>query len=391
MNAFKFSCPHCQQNIEATPEYAGLQINCPNCQTPMVVPKVPTAAVPKPGKLTKVPSTVQYGATTPAIATAIARKAKKPRVGLYVGLGVGAVVAVAAILFVPKLLDKYHEHQAAVAAEQAAANAPPPPPPPPDLKADEILKKVGAAYKGFSSYGAQGDSVGTIDLSQINPAAKEPQTVTAKLSILLGRPDLYRIEWERQAGPKSLKGAAWSSGKGDYVLTGTAATKVQNRQVALSTAGAASGTLCASLAGLFFDATNSLTVALKHYAKTNNETLNGRKCYVLTGQIASQNVLLWIHKDDFLIAQAEVVLGGKMDDSMMAGLSAAQKTQMQMMSKLKGNIMETYKNIEMNKVLNADAFQAAFTPNTFTPNTTPKRKAPGGARPPGRAGRANPE
>jgi hypothetical protein len=113
----------------------------------------------------------------------------------------------------------------------------------------------------------------------------------------------------------------------------------------------------------------------------------------LTGQIAFQNMVLWIHKDDFLIAQAELVLGGKMDDAAMAGLTAAQKMQAQMMSKIKGNIIETYKDIVTDKVLTADAFQTAFTPTTFTPTTNPanpKRKGPGEARTP-KPGRANPQ
>ncbi len=371
MNEFKFSCPHCQQNIEATPEYAGVQINCPSCQAPIVVPKTPTAPVPRPGKLTKAPSTVHYAATTPVMATAMARKAKKPRIGLYVGLGVGAVVAVAAILFVPKLLDKYHQHQEAAAAEQAATNTPPPPPP--DLEADEILKKVDATYKKLTSYSVQGISVGTIDMSQISPAMKEPQTLTTKLSLRLGRPDLYRMEWEREAGTQQIKGAVWAAGKGDFVHTGTTTTKLKNRELALTTAAASSGTLGMFIAALFFDETNSPAATLKNFAKTNNQTLNGQKCYVLTGQIASRNVLFWVHKSDFLIAQAELILGGKVDEASLAGLTLVQKAQMEKASKLKGNFIETYENIEANKVLNPGDFETAFPPNA-TPMTRQPRQ-----------------
>ena len=338
MNEFKFSCPHCQQNIQATPEYAGVQINCPSCQAPIVVPQATAAAAPRPGKLTKAPSTVHYAATTPVMAAAMARKAKKPRVGLYVGLGVGAVVAVAAILFVPKLLDTYHQHKEAIAAEQAATNAPPPPPP--DLTADEILKKLGATYKKLTSYSAQGVSIGTIDMSQISPAMKEPQTLTTTLSLRLGKPDHYRMEWDREVGTQHLKGAVWAAGKGDFVHPGTVTTKVKDRETALNTAAATSGTLGIFTAALFFDETNSLAATLKNYAKTNNETLNGKKCYVLTGQIASQKVLFWVHKSDFLIAQAELILGGKVDEATLAGLTLAQKAQMERASKLKGNFIE---------------------------------------------------
>ncbi len=361
MNEFKFSCPHCQQNIQATPEYAGVQINCPSCQAPIVVPQATAAAAPRPGKLTKAPSTVHYAATTPVMAAAMARKAKKPRVGLYVGLGVGAVVAVAAILFVPKLLDTYHQHKEAIAAEQAATNAPPPPPP--DLTADEILKKLGATYKKLTSYSAQGVSIGTIDMSQISPAMKEPQTLTTTLSLRLGKPDHYRMEWDREVGTQHLKGAVWAAGKGDFVHPGTVTTKVKDRETALNTAAATSGTLGIFTAALFFDETNSLAATLKNYAKTNNETLNGKKCYVLTGQIASQKVLFWVHKSDFLIAQAELILGGKVDEATLAGLTLAQKAQMERASKLKGNFIETYQDVETNKVLNPNDFETDFPPN----------------------------
>jgi hypothetical protein len=385
MNEFKFSCPHCQQSIEATPEYAGVQINCPSCQAEIVVPKTPTAPVPRPGKLTKVASTVQYGATTPKIATALARKNKKPRVGLYVGLGVGAVVAVAAIFFVPKLLDKYHQHQEAVAAAEAAAKNPPPPPPPPDLAADEILQKVGATYKKLTSYSVQGISIGTVDRSQISPAMKEPQTVTTKLSLRLGRPDLYRMEWEREVGKQQIKGAVWAAGKGDFVHPGAVTAKVKDRETALNTAAASSDTLGVFIAALFFDETNSPAATLKNYAKTNNETLNGQKCYVLTGQIVSQkvlsqNVLFWVHKSDFLIAQTELILGGKIDEAALAGLSLVQKAQMEKASKLKGNYIETYQDIVTNKVLNPGDFETSFPPNA-TPQPKqqrePRRPRPG--------------
>jgi hypothetical protein len=34
----KFSCPHCQRHIQAGPEYAGMQINCPSCNGPIIIP-----------------------------------------------------------------------------------------------------------------------------------------------------------------------------------------------------------------------------------------------------------------------------------------------------------------------------------------------------------------
>ncbi len=367
MNEFKFSCPQCQQNIQATPEYAGMEINCPNCQTPMVVPPAPESAAPKPaGKLSKAPSPVQHTPVSPVAAgSTVPRKVKKSRTGLYVGLGVGAAVIAAGIIFGPGLLDKYHEHkEKVVAAEIAATNVPPPPPP--ELTAEEILNKIDSTYKGLRSFSMHADSVGNIDMSQVNPALKEPLHPTAKLSILLGRGGKYRMEWEREAGPQIVKGAVWSAGKGDFVRTGTSAKKVKNREAAMNTARSMSGTLGVGFGDLFFSTNDTLSSMLKNFSKMNNESVNGRKCYVLTGQAPgqgnSQKVVFWVAKDDFMVVQAKMVLGGTIDTSAMPGLTPAQKKQIEAMSKIKGDMTETYTDIETNKTLKDSDFQVADVP-----------------------------
>ncbi|HTI99854.1 MAG TPA: hypothetical protein VL527_13315 [Dongiaceae bacterium] len=44
----KFSCPHCQQHLEAGADYAGLQINCPACNGSLTVPGPAAPAAPPP-------------------------------------------------------------------------------------------------------------------------------------------------------------------------------------------------------------------------------------------------------------------------------------------------------------------------------------------------------
>lgn len=51
MAEIKFSCPNCQQHIQADEGYAGVQINCPACQTGMLVPGNPAAPPPPPPPL----------------------------------------------------------------------------------------------------------------------------------------------------------------------------------------------------------------------------------------------------------------------------------------------------------------------------------------------------
>ena len=46
MAEFKFFCPSCGQHILCDTGHSGMQINCPACQHPIVVPQAPAAAMP---------------------------------------------------------------------------------------------------------------------------------------------------------------------------------------------------------------------------------------------------------------------------------------------------------------------------------------------------------
>jgi len=388
MSEFKFSCPNCQQNIAATNEYCGLQINCPGCNAVITVPDAPeappTTASPHKNKLSMAPSTVQHANTSTVMAAATVRKAKKPRYGLYIGLGCGALAAVAAILLIPKAMDKYHQHQEVVAAEIKATNTPVQLPPP-DLSASEILQKMTAAYKTYTSYSADGESVTEMDMSAISPALTTPVETKTKISVRLARPSLYRLEWEKTpaVGAKVTQGSVWSAGSGDFLKNGSASSRMKNRETALATAGSNSGTMSSVIASLFFDQNGSMSPMLNSFSKTNNETLDNRKCYVLTGHLGFQNLHIWVHKDDFLIPRLEIVFGGKMDESLLASLPAAQKAQMQKMEKIKGNITETYSEIATNQTMNSDAFQSAIpiVPNQPTQHKVKRdSRSPRGSR-----------
>ena len=222
-----------------------------------------------------------------------------------------------------------------------------------------------------------------MDLSQVNPKLTQPQTVTTKLSLRLGRPDHYRMEWERDAGTQHIQGAVWAAGKGNFVHTGNTTTKVKDQETALTTAAASSGTLGMLTAAVFFGATNSPATVLKNYMKSHSETLNNQKCYVLTGQLGHMNLMFWIRKSDFVIAQTELILGGKVDEAELAGKSYAQKAQLERASKLKGNFIETYQDIVTNKVLNPNDFETSFPPNATPQKPTQKRQHGGGKHGPG--------
>ncbi|HUD48029.1 MAG TPA: hypothetical protein VMR33_14445 [Candidatus Baltobacteraceae bacterium] len=387
MSEFKFSCPNCQQNIAATSEYSGAQIMCPACNTPLVVPAAPDSPPPAHGsKLSMAPSTTSHAATgTAFVSQGPPTRRKKKRTGLYAGLAAGGCGILGVIIFWHPLDElgrstytKYIHHDV-VALEQAPTNVPPPPPP--DLATEDILQNVADTYKGLTNYAVKGLSVAVIDISAIK-AGQPKQNSTEGVSLELGRTNLYRLEWELKTSGAPFKGVAWSAGKGDFVGYGPyPAAKAKNRETALATASAASEAQCIALAQLFFDDTNSVARQAAAFAKTNGPNLatriNGRNCYVLDGEFAAHDLVLWIDKESFLIPQIQFVFGGKLDETTLKGMPPAEKNQLMTWAKLKGTITETYQNPDVNQDLTASAFDTEFAP-TLTPEM--QQAGPGRAK-----------
>ncbi len=385
MSEFKFSCPNCQQNIAATSEYSGLQINCPSCQTVLVVPAdpnapAPSALVPDPpkggGRLQMSKTTAAPEPASSASAAAIMYGShlvlkKKSKTGLIVGLSLGACAIVAAIIFGPTLMKKFkHEEQAAAAV--AATNEPPPPPPP--LTTQEILQNVADAYKGMTDYSAQATTLANLDMSALVPGKTAPVLINTTSSLQLGRTNNYRLEWEQKVSGTTIKGAAWSAGKGNFVGYGPVApSKVKTRQAALLPAESAL-LLSSGIADIFYSDTNSLAADVKSFTKTNGPSLNtGQDCYVLAGEENHLSLLVWIDKKNFLISQIELTLGGKMDPAELKKLPSAERNQMMTFLKLKGSVTETYDNIHTNQNLLASSFESSYQPPANVPGAQSQR------------------
>jgi hypothetical protein len=367
MSEFKFACPNCKQNIQATPEYSGRLINCPSCQTPLMVPAAPEEAAPAAGRLSVAASTPHPQASSSAAAafySAQPVRKKKAKTGLIAGLALGAIAIAAAIMFGPALLKKFkHGDQpdaAAQAAAQAATNAPPPPPP--DLTTVEIMQNIGDTYKGMTDYSAQAKTVATLDMSALVPSKTAPETISTTSSLQLGRTNNYRLEWEQSHAGTTSKGAAWSSGKGNFVGYGSVPpNKVKTRQLAMFPAASAL-IMSGSIADLFYSDTNSLAADVKDFTKTNGPSLNGKDCYTLVGEENHQSVVVWVDKSTFLINQIELTLGGKFEQAELKKLPVAERNLMVAFSKIKGTITETYDNILTNQNLLASSFETSFKP-----------------------------
>jgi hypothetical protein len=369
MSEFKFSCPNCHQNIQATSEYSGLQINCPSCQTQLVVPPDPNAPAPAaaPGgaRLSMAASTPHPQAAAGAAAAMSMYtpvKKKKSKTGLIAGLSLGACAVAAAIYFWPTIMQKFkHEDQAAMLAQQAATNEPPPAPP--ALTTEEILQKVGETYKSMTDYGAKARTDCNLDMSGLLPG-KGTISMNTSSALQLGRTNNYRLEWEQTSSGKTVKGAAWSAGKGNFIGYGPyPPSKVKTREDALLPAGANFFLLSDAIAELFFSDTNSLAAEAKDFTKTNGPSVNGKDCYVLAGEQNHQSVVMWVTKDGFLISQIQVTLGGAIPDAELKKLPSTQRNAMMILSKVKGTVTETYDNIQTNQNLLASAFESPYKPN----------------------------
>ena len=46
MAAFLLTCPHCGAELEVQDEWRGMEVTCPNCQNPFVIPQQEYAAGP---------------------------------------------------------------------------------------------------------------------------------------------------------------------------------------------------------------------------------------------------------------------------------------------------------------------------------------------------------
>jgi len=390
MSELKFSCPHCQQSIEATTEYAGLQINCPSCQTPMVVPSESEGPAPHGPRLSMAASTASHASPSASAAAAYYAvktvKKKKSKTGLIAGLCLGACAIAAAIYFGPTLVKKFkHEDQPIAAADQAPANVPPPPP---ELSPEEILQKTADTYAGLTDYAAKAQTAANIDVP-----GKGSISINTTSSLQLGRTNNYRLEWEQNASGNTVKGAAWSAGKGDFVGYGpTRPSKAKSRQLALAPAEYPFLLLSSVIAQLFYSETNSLAAHIKDFDEAENQHHKMKDSYTLEGDANNQHVMLWINKKTFLINKIQVTLGGTVDQAELKKLPLAQRNALMNLSKLKGAVTETYDDIQINQNLPASAFETTYQPAGNpggNPGGNPAEARP--QRPTSRAGQlANP-
>jgi len=262
--------------------------------------------------------------------------------------------------------------------------------------AADIAAKVAAKYAGLTSLAVTGRVITDIDMSGGKDPAAAPKTDELKydlgqpgkvttFSIRLAKPDLYRVEWSQMLTESyTQKGAAWSSGKGDFLLlAGKQRTIEGGMAMALGSATGVSGGVAATLPAVFFQfKTNQLPNQLQgltNLVLLPEEKIGDDSCYVLSGEKSGQKLIYWITKD-YLLKQKKMVLGGEMkipdisDEDLkktlsqigeattpeaIANMRTTMKTMQAASSKIKGSITEKYETFQANPVLTKESFENA--------------------------------
>jgi hypothetical protein len=413
MSEFKFSCPQCGQHIQCDSGYSGVQINCPACQQAIVVPQAPrSAAAPSsappvppqapPGLSTRqsttVPAAGRRFAGAPGAKPQVQPKSKVLRnvliitasVVVLAGLGAGGWFG----------FSKYNQHKTAqeakkgnLAAQVAAPTA--------DsmMQALGILSKVHSAYTNLTSVRSEGTFTASLDVSNItmadvNPkmpadsknANRHPQgmprmiTDTTEVSVKRAQPAYFYVVAEsvakidRQTVSNTF--AMWKSDKGQFMFSDNH-QKMQPptyQQTADGSVTNADADQFKKMQQLFEDPDN-LTKIIKDLGQTDDESVNGQDCYTLTAKVIGQKVKVWVDKTTYLIPQWQITLGGAIsdadiDDAFSLYESAFTnmpptslgmiKTQVKafapVMTKIRGTITSTSRNVEVNPTLSADDF-----------------------------------
>jgi len=226
------------------------------------------------------------------------------------------------------------------------------------LSAGEVFKKAQETYAALASYSDEGKTIATLNGT----------TITHTFSIKLGRPNLYRIEWEQSsesAGYKSpaAKQMVWSEGKGDFLEMFGHARKESDKESALSSATGISGGAAATVPGTFFKMNwgNQLGGPVANEKKQTAEKVGDVDCYVFTSDLKGRAKTIWIGKQDFLIHQVRTVTSAA---SMKAIMAEAAKRQPEIAARMPKTeytdspSTETHWNIVVNQ---------KFSPADFAP------------------------
>jgi len=259
------------------------------------------------------------------------------------------------------------------------AKAPEPVPetnaPPPELTVDEINSKMDGVFESLSTFSADVKCVSMLDVSALNPLMPGLQTNETDISIKLGKTNLYRVDWKRIIGKTNVVGGIWNCGEGDYLLMPDRKySKVQNRQQGTMMLSAMlMGSTVGNIIESFFVHTNSQ----EKLTKDKDESLEGEECYVLSYNQNGIKARVWVSKASFLIQQTQVLFGEQGGEAVPEENAAPAQSSRRnkrrgagrqeqqvntsdpaaVISKIKGSILETWKNIQTNQPISTASYK----------------------------------
>jgi hypothetical protein len=195
----------------------------------------------------------------------------------------------------------------------------------------------------------------------------------------MARQNMYRIQWEQTQGTATMtmttRGAAWSAGEGDFVLSAGGVQRIQNRDMALATAAGISANASVTVPGAFFDIEDfgsfkQLITQSSGLFQKQDETIGGVDCYVIAGSRSETGqkttTTLWIGKKDSLIHESRRAIEHIDETSNLEGLDAATKEKLQQMQRKPVIFTETHENISTNNSFKESDFVHDDPTNTVT-------------------------
>lgn len=191
--------------------------------------------------------------------------------------------------------------------------------------------------------------------------------MTADLTLKMSKPSSFRIDYAIPVGASNITVTGWFTGNGDFLQGNNRRTRMPSHNALFSSFNGGVNVGVGDIVDLFIgDTSESLGKAGVEWTRNPDEKLDGKLCYVLAGTVKLQNVLVWVNRSSFLIAQTQVVMDGKSGPAAMddAQIKEQLKTMnngkeptlleiatVKRMSKMTGTITETYPNIQTNLTL----------------------------------------
>ncbi len=229
----------------------------------------------------------------------------------------------------------------ALGGSSVAQGAPPSP--------TELLRRTQDTYDSLRSYSSAGEVTSTF-----SPAGLEAQQFTHSFTMRLARPALYRIEWEQRSANFLMKGAAWSTGEGHFVIGPGQARPERAKDVstALSMATGISGGAANTIPGTFFhDVARIAFDGLFWISKTSTLLRQIRRDF--EGPMEMPKI-----RDDDLRKSLES-MNREATDEAVANMRAQMESARKMMSRgMHGFSIEVHRDIRVNPPLT----QADFAP-----------------------------